>query len=356
MESWLETLSLGQYTDVFVGNDIALDDLRDLTEDDLKELGLSLGHRKRLLRAVAELATPAATNSAIAQDSATSWSRQAGERKPVTLLFADITGSTLLTEALDAEDAHERLYGVVQLMCESIEAERGTVCRFMGDGVMAMFGAPLAYEDHPRRACAAALALQNRITDYADDLEREHGCRIQVRVGLHSGEVVVLPVGSANKAEYDASGASVPLAARMEQTAQPGTIQMTASTFALVESHFEGEALQPVLAKGFDEPVPAVRLLRRRAVNGATMAAPFVERCAEMEQLRALFDACSRERSGRCVVLRGEPGIGKSRLAERAIGEAPWLPDSSLRCTRFWLGSGSGCGATAVARFTRYWR
>ena len=154
MQQWLETLGLGQYVGVFADNDIAPDDLGDLSEDELKELGLSLGHRKRLLRALAEpaevakvtspVATGAADVSATAAAGATTWSRHAGERKPVTLLFADITGSTALTESLDAEDAHDRLYGAVQQMCEAIEAERGTVCLFMGDGVMAMFGAPLS--------------------------------------------------------------------------------------------------------------------------------------------------------------------------------------------------------------------
>lgn len=317
VEGWLHGLGLGQYANAFLREDIGFDTLSELNDADLEALGLSLGHRKQLLRAIAERKASGETALESPVDEPTSWSRRAGERKVVTLLFADITGSTTLTESLDAEDAHEWLYGAVQRMCESVERHRGTVCRFMGDGVMVMFGAPVAFEDHASQACLAALELQRDIAEYADRLERDHGCRIEARVGLHTGEVVVLQVGSAGKQEYDASGPSVALAARMEQTAQPGTVQITASTFAMAESRFEAEPLAPVTAKGFSEPIAAFRLGRERPIDCIENAVNFVGRELELGQLRALIDGCLRERSGRCVLLRGEPGIGKSALAER---------------------------------------
>ncbi len=316
-EGWLHGLGLGQYADAFVREDIGFDTLSELNASDLEALGLSLGHRKQLLRALAERNSSGEADVEGRADESTSWSRRAGERKLVTLLFADITESTALTASLDAEDAHEWLYGAVQRMCETIELHRGTVCRFMGDGVMAMFGAPVAFEDHAPQACLAALELQRNIAEYADTLERDHGYRIEARVGMHTGEVVVLQVGSAGKKEYDASGSSVALAARMEQTAKPGTVQVTASTFAMVESRFDAEPLAAVTAKGFSEPIAAFRLARERPTDGLAHSINFVGRNLELDQLKVLLEGCLRERSGRCVMLRGEPGIGKSSLAER---------------------------------------
>ena len=149
------------------------------------------------------------------------------------MLFADITGSTALTEKLDAEEAHDLLYGATQRMCSTIENHRGTVCRFMGDGVMAMFGAPMASEQHAVEACEAALEMQRAIRDYATKPETSE---LRIRVGLHSGEIVVLTVGEGDKVEYDASGPTVPIAARMEQSATPGEIYLTAATQLLTAS------------------------------------------------------------------------------------------------------------------------
>ena len=160
---WLEKLGLGAYAPLLAENAIDAETLPDLTDADLKELGIPLGHRKKFLKAIAALAasgsgpanssasTPSAASRPLATDTAailTAWKRMPGERRPVTLLFADITGSTALTEKLDSEETHELVYGATRIMCEAVEDNRGTVCRFMGDGVMAMFGAPLAGQ-HP---------------------------------------------------------------------------------------------------------------------------------------------------------------------------------------------------------------
>ena len=176
VSQWLEQLGLGQYADAFEENAVEFDQLSDLDHDTLEAIGVrAVGHRMRILKAATELAASAAAETLSdppptdASESLAAWERQPGERKPVTMLFADITGSTERTEKLDAEETHALLYGVIQRMCAAVEANRGTVCRFMGDGVMAMFGAPVASEHHAVEACEAALAMQQTIRDYAAD-------------------------------------------------------------------------------------------------------------------------------------------------------------------------------------------
>ena len=202
IEQWLAQFGLGQYACAFIDNDIDREVLPDLSDVDLKELGVSLGHRKKLLKAIAAL--PATETSGPAQvspgasldndDDLTVWSRTPGERKPVTMLFADIVGSTALTERLDAEDTHELLYGATRQMCDAVEANGGTVCRFMGDGVMAMFGAPIASERHALEACQAGLDMQERIVSQLLRGARSQrrgrysgSCRIAFRRGRRSG-------------------------------------------------------------------------------------------------------------------------------------------------------------------------
>ena len=177
--AWLEGLGLGQYAANFAEHEIGPDLLPDLSDEDLREIGVTaLGHRKLILKAIASFqpgatanddstATPETESRASADDETTAWSRTPGERKPVTLLFADIAGSTALTEKLDAEEAHELVYHAIERMCQAIENNLGTVCRFMGDGVMAMFGAPLASERHALEACRAALEIQQRVQRYS---------------------------------------------------------------------------------------------------------------------------------------------------------------------------------------------
>jgi len=210
---WLEQLGLGQYAEAFAENAIEWAHLPDLSHETLQAVGVkAVGHRMTILAAIASLseeqsaAVPRDSMAAESHKNLAAWERHPGERKPVTMLFADITGSTALTEKLDAEETHDLLYGATQCMCEAVENNRGTVCRFMGDGVMAMFGAPAASERHSVDACEAALEMQQAIRDYVTDIEARHGSGLQIRVGLHSGEVVVLTVGEGDKAEYDASG------------------------------------------------------------------------------------------------------------------------------------------------------
>lgn len=162
----------------------------------------------------------------------------------------------------------------------------------MGDGVMAMFGAPVASERHAVDACTAALEMQQAIREYANGTEARNGKILQIRVGLHSGEVVVLTVGEGDKVEYDASGSNVPIAARMEQSAQPGEVYLTAATRSLAESRIDTNTLDPVRVKGISEPVPVFSLRRVRPVEEAAPAGtrtPFVGRRAELNQFAGML-------------------------------------------------------------------
>ena len=319
---WLNQLGLGQYAEAFEVNDVELDQLADLDNEFLKDIGVSVvGHRMRILKAAALLPesslSPPRDDSEQAgtDDGLAAWERQPGERKPVTMLFADITGSTALTENLDAEETHDLLYGATQRMCAAIENNRGTVCRFMGDGVMAMFGAPIASEYHAVEACEAALEMQQAVHNYADDI----AVGLQIRVGLHSGEVVVLTVGEGDKVEYDASGPTVPVAARMEQSASPGEIYLTAATRSLAGQRIEAETLAPISVKGITEPVSVFALRGLRSIEEVALGhgrALFVGRRAELAQFRGLLQACIDDGQGQALYVRGEPGIGKTRLVE----------------------------------------
>jgi class 3 adenylate cyclase/tetratricopeptide (TPR) repeat protein len=242
-----------------------------------------------------------------------------GERKQVTVLFADLKGSMELLADRDPEEARKLLDPVLEHMMEAVHRYEGTVNQVMGDGIMALFGAPLAHEDHAMRACYAALRMQESVAQYAEAILRSHGVPVQIRVGLNSGEVVVRAIGSDLHMDYTAVGQTTHLAARMEQMAGPGSILIAADTARLAEGAMQVEALGPTVVKGLTTPVPVYRLtgavalhtrLSASAVRGLT---PFVGRQDHLNQLR---EAMSRAAAGRgqLVAVVGEAGAGKSRL------------------------------------------
>jgi class 3 adenylate cyclase/tetratricopeptide (TPR) repeat protein len=242
-----------------------------------------------------------------------------GERKQVTVLFADVVGSTELIRDLDPEDARTLLEPAVSAMLAAVHRFEGTVCRVMGDGIMALFGAPIAHEDHAARACYAALTMQAAIRQYGDEAREREGVHLLARVGLHSGEVVVGAISNDLHVEYSAIGVTTHLAARMEQLAVPGTIQLTAETLRLAEGLVEVRPLGRIPVKGVAEPAAAFELLgagpsRRRfqtvAARGLTR---FVGRQAELEALERALDLAGAGK-GQVVAPVGEPGVGKSRL------------------------------------------
>src|SRR5262249_15292404 len=178
-----------------------------------------------------------------------------GERKQVTVLFADLKGSMELLADRDPEEARKLLDPVLEHMMEAVHRYEGTVNQVMGDGIMALFGAPLAHEDHAVRACYAALRMQESVRRYSEDVRRFHGLEVQIRVGLNSGGVVVRSIGSDLRMDYTAVGHTTHLAARMEQLATPGSIRLTPDTLRLAEGYVDVKALGPVPVKGLAEPI-----------------------------------------------------------------------------------------------------
>ena len=242
-----------------------------------------------------------------------------GERKQITVLFADIKGSTELIADHDPEEARKILDPVLTLMMEAVHRYEGTVNQVMGDGIMALFGAPLAHEDHAVRACYAALRMQDAVRRYSDELRRAQGVEVQIRVGVNSGDVVVRSIGSDLRMDYTAVGQTTHLAARMEQLAAPGSIRLTAETLHLAEGFVQVTPLGPVPIKGLGEPVEVFELVGAGAARTRLEAAArrgltrFVGRIAELEQLRDALDRASLGH-GQVVAVVGEPGVGKSWL------------------------------------------
>ncbi len=235
-----------------------------------------------------------------------------GERKQITVMFADIQGSTGLIEGMDPEQSVGRLDPVVRSMIDAVHAYEGTVNRVIGDGIMALFGAPLAQEDHAIRACHAALAMQEAV-------KREAHSAVMIRVGLNSGEVLVRAIHNDLTMDYDANGPTVNLASRMEQLAGPGTIHMTGYTQQLAEGFVQTRLVGPVSVKGLKDSVQVFELTGVRSgrtrweVRAAHLLSPFVGREYESD---VLHQALHRAESGcgQVVLLGGEPGVGKSRL------------------------------------------
>jgi class 3 adenylate cyclase/tetratricopeptide (TPR) repeat protein len=255
----------------------------------------------------------------LAEKILTSKSSLEGERKQVTVLFADMKGSMELLADRDAEEARKLLDPVIEHMMEAVHRYEGTISNLMGDGIMALFGAPLAHEDHAVRACYAALRMQESVHRYAEGVRRTEGAPIQIRVGLNSGEVVVGAIGNDLKMDYTAIGQTVHLASRMEQMATPGSVLMTLDALWLAEGYVQVKPLGPVSVKGLTEPVEVyevtgVGVARSRLQVGAARGLTrFVGRDAETEQLRKALEK-ARADQGQVVGVVGEPGLGKSRL------------------------------------------
>jgi class 3 adenylate cyclase/tetratricopeptide (TPR) repeat protein len=247
-----------------------------------------------------------------------------GERKQVTVLFADLKGSMELLADRDPEEARKLLDPVIEHMMEAVHRFEGTVNQVMGDGIMALFGAPLAHEDHAVRACYAALRMHAAVRRYAEDLRRSQGLDVQIRVGLNSGEVVVRSIGSDPRMDYTAVGQTTHLAARMEQLARPGTTLVTGHTLRLCEGYVQVNPLGPTPVKGLSEPVvvyeltgagPARTRFQAAAARGLTR---FAGRDAEVDQLRHALERAAAGH-GQVVAIVGEAGVGKSRLIHEFV-------------------------------------
>jgi class 3 adenylate cyclase len=255
----------------------------------------------------------------LAEKILTSRSALEGERKQVTVLFADIKDSTAFITDLDPEAAQQILDPALHAMMDAVHRFEGTVNQVLGDGIMALFGAPLAHEDRALRACYAALTMQTALREHTEAVRRAHGIEMRLRVGLNSGEVVVRAIGNDLHMDYLAVGQTTHLAARMEQLATPGTIRLTAATLRLVEGLVRVQALGPIPVRGLTEPVEVCELVgasahrRRLQAAAAQGLTRFVGRDTELAALRQAL-AQADVGHGQVVAAVGEAGVGKSRL------------------------------------------
>jgi class 3 adenylate cyclase/tetratricopeptide (TPR) repeat protein len=248
-----------------------------------------------------------------------------GERKLVTVLFADAANYTSMSEKLDPEEVRHIMDGCFEILLNEIHRYEGTINQFTGDGAMALFGAPVAHEDHAQRACYAALAIQRELAGYADRIRKECGVDFKMRLGLNSGPVIVGSIGNDLKMEYSAVGDTVNLASRMESAAKPGAALVSESTYRIARDFFEFQPLGKLKVKGKEEPVEAYELIRvgeaatRFEAAVARGLTRFVGREKEMAALKEAFNKAWAG-SGQVIGIVGEAGVGKSRLLLEARG------------------------------------
>ncbi len=277
----------------------------------------------------------------LAEKILTSKSALEGERKQVTVLFGDVSGFTSLSERLDPEDVHGFMTRAFELMLADVHRYEGTVNQFLGDGIMALFGAPIAHEDHAQRALLAALGIRKALEAYHEELVQARGITFRVRQGLNTGLVVVGSIGSDLRMDYTAVGDTTNVAARLQQAADPGRIVISEATYRLVEGYFYTRPLGELSLKGKAEPVKAWEVISAREartrleVEADRGLTPFVGRERELQLLLECFEKVGAGH-GQVVFLVGEPGIGKSRLLyefRRQLGEeATWVEG---RCVSF---------------------
>jgi class 3 adenylate cyclase/DNA-binding winged helix-turn-helix (wHTH) protein/tetratricopeptide (TPR) repeat protein len=281
----------------------------------------------RMLDAGQEQTPLAYTPLALAEKIRTARPALEGERKQVTVLFADLKDSLEIIRDLDPEAAQQLLDPALHTMMDAVHRYEGTVNQVLGDGIMALFGAPIAHEDHALRACYAALAMQTGLATYAEDVRRVHGVVLQSRIGLNSGEVVVRAIRNDLHMDYSAVGQTTHLAARMEQVAPPGTILLMAPTAQLVTGLVRLKAWGLVPVKGLSEPVEVWELLgasgmrRRLQIARARGLTRFVGRQMELALLHAALAQAGAGR-GQVVAVVGEAGVGKSRLVDEFVEAA----------------------------------
>ncbi|MDW9481318.1 AAA family ATPase [Sinorhizobium meliloti] len=328
--SWLRSLGLEQYIGAFQDNAIDGDVLRDMTDQDLCHVGVSaLGHRKKLLDAIRRL-------GASRDEDAYPKPRQDSERRQVTVLFADIVGFTALSRQLDAEELHSLVDVFFQRVDPIVLAHGGYLNKHIGDCVMGVFGAPVAYGNDAVRAVHAALEIRDAVAELAEI----HGRRLQVHSGVAAGQVVASTTGSASHQEYTVTGESVNLASRLAAAALPGAILISDSVMRSTRAKIECADAGLLNVKGFSEPVRAWQVLRRRT-DGSVQAGPLVGRQEEVERFTAAAAACRASRRGEVFYLRGEAGIGKTRLVEEF--------------QRIARGGGFACHSTLVLDFGGGW-
>ena len=304
----------GKYAQRFAENAIDLSVVCYLTEEDLKELGVPLGHGRKMLHAIAELSAAAAVKGSAASEPLL---RDGAERRQLTVMFCDLAGSTALSGRLDPEDLRKVMLTYNACVTDVIRGYKGKIARYMGDGVLAYFGYPHADEDNAAQATRAGLALVDAVTNLRTDV----GAELQVRVGIATGVVVVGDlIGDGTAREQAVVGETPNFAARLQTLAEPGTVLIDANTHRLAGGHFDYRDLGPCAVKGWAEPVPVWQVLGKSGVESRFEAMHKSElpllfgREEEIETLLRQWRH-AMQKGGRVVVLTGEPGIGKSHIA-----------------------------------------
>jgi class 3 adenylate cyclase/predicted ATPase len=328
---WLAALGMSEYRERFAENRIDLSVLHELTDQDLKDLGVVLGDRRKMLRAIAALATavPASPGSGTAGERRP---QDAAERRQLTIMFCDLVGSTALSAQLDPEDLRG-IIGVYHSCCaELVERHGGFVASYMGDGVMCYFGYPQAHEHDAERAVRAGLALVEAVPK----LTTAARVSLQARVGIATGLVVVGDLFGAGAVHDQAViGATPNLAARLQALAEPGAVVISSSTRRLTGGLFDYRDLGAVSLKGFAENVPTWQVLGASAAESRFEAlrastTPLVGRDEEIDLLLRRWEQAKRG-EGSVVLISGEPGIGKSRIAEAILARLSGEPHTRLR-------------------------
>ena len=321
LTSWLQSLGLEAHASAFVAQGITFDLLPELGDADLKELGVALlGHRKRLLLAIAALGTGSSNTGNTAPEAAPRVARDA-ERRQLTVMFCDLVGSTVLSGRLDPEDLQGLVRNYHDAVAAAVAPYEGHVAQFLGDGCLVYFGYPRAHEDDAGRAVHAALNVLRAVAAL-----RPHGeIVLQTRIGIATGRVVIGEIGAGTAAaEQTASGETPNLAARLQSQALPGEIVLSDETRRLVGSSFELESTGALELKGFAGPVEAWRVRGERSVASRFEAqhqselSELIEFVGRGSEVALLLDRWSlaRDGEGQVVLLTGEPGIGKSRISQ----------------------------------------
>jgi len=319
LQEWLQELGLQQYAGVFADNDIDFDILSDLAENDLEKLGLSLGHRRKLLRALAALhpASSQSQTASLAEAPPIAPEKEA-ERRQVTVLFSDLVGSTALANEIDPEDMSALIKRYQDACAGAIARFDGFIAKFMGDGVLAYFGYPQAQEDAAERSIYAALAIIESLRQ----LKGPRGRTFETRIGIATGLVVIGDIiGSGVAREHSIVGETPNLAARLQTLAEPNSVVVSESTHHLLGRQFDYQSLGEQTLKGFAHPVKVWRVLREAAVASrfaaghAARTGPFIGRVQEMGLLLDRW-RLAKEAEGQVIFLSGEPGMGKSRIVD----------------------------------------
>jgi class 3 adenylate cyclase len=329
---WLEKLGLGQYAQRFAENDISFSVLPDLTDQHLKEIGVSLGHRLQLLRAIAQLTSREKDAPKVAVAPAASAATQdTAERRQVTVMFSDLVGSTALSARIDPEDLREVISAYQKCVAETVKRFGGFVAKYMGDGVLVYFGYPQAHEDDAERAVRAGLELIQAVGAL------KSSAPLQTRVGIATGMVVVGDlIGSGAAQEQAVVGETPNVAARLQSIAEPNSVVIAESTRKLLGNLFELEDLGARDLKGIAGPVRAWATLRPSGAESrfeALHASGLTELVGREEELELLLRRWSKAKvgEGQVVLLSGEAGIGKSRLTAALLERLAAEPHARLR-------------------------